>query len=178
MARRSPTGRFPALRQGQRRETLWFGIGEGIVTLAAANTAILTNSLNAAALALRPFTIIRTYIQWAMMSDQLAALEDQQVGLGCAVVSDQASAIGVTAVPTPFTDLSSDLWYVHRILTSRFVDTGTAVEVAPNPVHTLVESKAMRKVEDGQDVITVMENSSISAGSRSLIAGRSLIKLH
>jgi len=179
LARRSVGfGKFATRRQGPSRETLWFGTTEAIVTLAAANSAQLVTSLNAAALALRPFTVIRSYIQWSMMSDQLVALEDQQVGYGRAVVSDQASAIGVTAVPTPFTDLSSDLWFMHGILSSRFVDTGTAVEVAPNPVQVTLESKAMRKVEDGQDLITVMENSSISAGTRSLVAGRLLIKLH
>jgi len=178
MARRRATGRFPALRQGQRRESLWFSISEQIVTLAAANTAILAQQLNAAALAYLPFTVVRTHIFWSMMSDQVAAIEDQQVGLGLAVASDAAVAIGVTAVPTPFTDLDSDLWFVHEILTSRFVDTGTAVEVAPNPIFKEIDGKAMRKVEDGSNVIISMENSSVAAGSRSLIAGRMLVKLH
>jgi len=178
MARRSPTGRFPALRQGQRRETLWLGIGEGIDTLAAANTAVLARVLNAAGLAFRPFTIVRTRMFWSMMSDQVAAIEDQQVALGVAVVSNQAVAIGVTAIPTPFTDLFSDLWLLHEILTSRFVDTGTAVEVAPNPIFKEVDSKAMRKVNDGEEPVFVLENSSVSAGTRSLFAGRMLIKLH
>jgi len=178
LARRRPTGRFPALRQGQSRETLWLAIGESITTLAAANTAAMVNALNAAALALTPFTIIRTYIEWSMMSDQLAVIEDQQVALGQAVVSVQASAIGVTAVPTPFTDLGSDLFFLHQIMTSRFVDLGTAVEVGPTPIHRTVDSKAMRKVEDQQDVVMTLENSSVAAGSRNLTAGRLLVKLH
>jgi len=177
LARRRPTGRFPALRQGQSRETLWLAIGESITTLAAANTAAMVNALNAAALALTPFTIIRTYIEWSMMSDQLAAVEDQQVGLGEAVVSVQASAIGVTAVPTPFTDLGSDLFFLHQIMTSRFV-FASADGIAPTPVHRTVDSKAMRKVEDQQDVVLTLENSSVATGSRNLTAGRLLVKLH
>jgi len=37
-------------------------------------------------------------------SDQFVATEGYEIAIGMAVVSDQALAIGVTAVPTPFTD--------------------------------------------------------------------------
>ena len=30
------------------------------------------------------------------------------------MVSDQAVAVGVSAIPTPVTELSSDLWFVHQ----------------------------------------------------------------
>ncbi len=50
------------VRRGGRmvRETIWFGQTETQTVLAAANTAAILTSLNAAALALRPFTIIRS----------------------------------------------------------------------------------------------------------------------
>ncbi len=116
MARRRATGRFPALRQGQRRESVWIGISENLDTLSAANVAILSATLNATALALRPFTVVRTRIWMHALSDQTGAPEDYQVALGAAVVSEQASAIGVTAVPTPFTDVASDLWFYYEVI--------------------------------------------------------------
>ncbi len=178
MARRSPTGRFPALRQGRRRESLWIGIQEGLGTYSAANVVILLNSLNAAALALRPFTIVRTRMWMVAQSDQTGAAEDWQVALGAAVVSDQASAIGVTAVPTPFTDLSSDLWFLYEVLAGEFTFvSGVGFETASGRAKD-VDSKAMRKVEDGEDVIFVGEASSLSAGVKMTQGGRFLVKFH
>ena len=178
MARRRPTGRFPALRQGQRRESLWFSVGESQVTLAAANTAVLTNLLNAAALALTPFTIVRTILNWSMRSDQTAATESAETGLGVAVVSVQASAIGVTAVPTPFTDLGSDLWLLHQVIQSSFIFISGVGFNQPANTQRLVDSRAMRKVEEGQDVVFVLENSGVSDGTFNQLSGRMLIKLH
>ncbi len=44
----------------QVRESLWFNALELTTTLAAASTAVLVGTLSAAALALRPFTVVRT----------------------------------------------------------------------------------------------------------------------
>ena len=161
-----------------RRETLWFDITEGETTVASANTAVILNALGAAGLALRPFTVVRTYLNWHIRSDQIAAVEEYQAAIGCCVVSDQASAIGVTAVPTPFTDLSSDLWFVHGIMANQILFSSAIGIQANSGVSKDIDSKAMRKVEDGQDLITVTEASSISAGYVLIHGGRSLIKLH
>ena len=59
---------------GVRRQTLWLGLGMNSVTMTAAG-GTLTHSLNAAALALRPFTIVRTIIAYQLQSDQAAAIE-------------------------------------------------------------------------------------------------------
>ncbi len=83
----------------QVRETLWVGITESVTTLASANSAFLINSGNAALLALRPFTIVRTLGYFATRSDQTGASENYDAALGISVVSDQALAIGITAVP-------------------------------------------------------------------------------
>ncbi len=109
-----------AFRHGGRgsktRETVWFQVTETRTTSASANTATLVTTLNAAALAFRPFTVIRTHMTLFVSSDQTGAGENYDVGYGSCVVSDQAAAIGITAVPTPFTDLGSDLWFLHQIM--------------------------------------------------------------
>ncbi len=161
----------------QVRETLWapvaptvFGIGAGASVLAFTATA--------AEDALRPYTVVRTHLYLSLISDQLAATERQIVAIGMAVVSDQASAIGVTAVPTPITDLDSDAWYLHQFLineTSFFSAIG--FENGGNQT-VEVDSKAMRKVEDGFDNILVAEVAGASFGLEVIIAGRQLLKLH
>jgi len=112
-------GRFATRRQGPRRETAWLGINF-VATSAGTSAAVAVASLNAAALALRPFTIVRTYMHLGIQSDQVVTTEDQVAALGQVVVSDQALLIGVTALPTPITDLGSDLWFLHQWLTSSF----------------------------------------------------------
>ena len=60
---------------GARRLTTWIGFNpvqtDGLAV--AGGSAIF--SLNAAALALRPFTIVRTHFEFALRSDQAGAIE-------------------------------------------------------------------------------------------------------
>ena len=112
MARKFTRGR--GRLGGPCRETAWLFVDTVESTMAGAPTAVLANSLNASALALRPFTIVRTRGVFFVNSDQIVANESYGADRGYAVVSDQAAAIGVTAVPTPLTDMGSDLFFVYE----------------------------------------------------------------
>ena len=101
---------------GPVRETAWIAGAYAVNIIATATTATLVTSLNAAALAIRPFTVVRTRGLIGLRSDQAAASEEQAIGYGKAVVSDQAVAIGITAVPTPVTDSGSDYFHVYESL--------------------------------------------------------------
>ncbi len=161
------------LRRGvMRRETLWF-TGVFASTTLAASTAVLVSTLNAAALALRPFTVVRTRGVLMIESDQEAANERTRAAFGAAVVSDEASAIGVTAIPTPTTDDGSDLWFVYEAMPYSMLASNSS------PVFSRVDidSRAMRKVEDGQDVVTVVEQAA-AVGAILTNYVRILIKLH
>ncbi len=94
------------------------------------------------------------------------------------VVSDEAAAVGVTAVPTPMTSVESDLWYVHEqsFDTFRFGDQ-TGAQSNTGRLRE-IDSKAMRKVEEGQDVVLVLQNSAQSDGTISSIGGRMLVKVN
>ena len=161
-----------------RRETLWLEMAATSSTLPGATSASRILTLTAGALALRPFTIIRTVFNWHLQSDQFAVSELQQAAIGGAVVTEQASAIGITAIPTPFTDLDSDAWYFHSILTSQFLFATAIGFESPAGVWKDVESKGQRKVEGGFDVNVMIETSSVSVGSIVSMAGRFLVKLH
>ena len=161
-----------------RRENLWFFQPMAITTLAAANSAAIVTVLNAAALALRPFTVVRTRGIMHLRSDQSAASENYIASLGFAVVSEQAADIGITAVPTPETDRGSDLWFVFESLAGRFEVT-TDIGRVEQGIWRDVDSRAMRKVEDGQDLVQVVENSALSAAGSTMTTGfRQLVKLH
>jgi len=172
MARRFTRG----IQRGARRETSWFNVPFTSVTNNA--TATIVSSLSASGLARRPFTAIRTHVELLISSDQSIASESQLGAFGIAVVSDQAQAIGVTAVPTPVTDLESDLWFVHQVMLNRYqFHDATGVQATYGSKYT-VDSKAMRKVNDDQDIVMVVENSTVGSGQIVLMAGRMLIKEH
>ena len=158
----------------KRRETVWFGATVLANTLAS-GTPVFVAALNAAGLALRPFTIVRSRGWSYVVTDQEAADEVQSAAVGLAVVSDQASAIGVTALPTPVTDSASDLWFVYDWNASDF-RFGDATGFGKVGNFREIDSKAMRKVEDGQDVVQVVENTGTGADFRIFV--RMLVKLH
>ena len=161
------------------RETLWIAGSSLRTTVASANTAVLITALNAAALALRPFTVVRIRGRVGVRSDQVATGELQDVAYGQCVVSEQASAIGVTAVPTPANDDGSDLFFVYARLMAEFVQSsGVGFESSGLQDVQDIDSRAMRKVEEGQDLIEVIEASSISDGAIVRTYSRTLIKLH
>ena len=160
----------------RRRQSLWLAIAAVDTTLGAAATAVITNLSPATILALRPFTIVRTRGELFVRSDQSAATEDFVVSMGYSVVTDQAIAIGVTAVPTPRTDQSSDQYFVYETVCGQFSLVGTSV--VENFTSRTFDSKAMRKVEDGQDIAFVVEAGLIGFGAQVLTTARMLVKLH
>ena len=99
-------------RPGPKRSTVWLdvNIGEDIV---AASTITVLGVLNAAALAFRPFTIVRTRLAILYGTDQNSANESPRGAFGMIVVNDKAAALGVTAIPGPISRLDDD-WYVWQ----------------------------------------------------------------
>jgi len=157
-----------------KRLSVWVGFQPSFVTMTATG-GVLVGSLNAVALALRPFTIVRSRLELFMTSDQSANLETQIACFGCAVVSDQSVAAGVGSLPTPFSDIASDLWFVHKLL---FGEESPVSGGPLGPTHSTIDSKAMRKVNNDQDMIIVAEFATGSAGVILGMGGRFLIKLH
>jgi len=166
-------GGFSRAVRSSRRLTAWAQSDWQTGTMSAEGGLVLA-SLNAAALLLRPFTIIRSHYELQITSDQGAAPESQLGAFGVCVVSQQASAIGVTAIPTPVTDGGSDLFLVHQYYAG-FGDTSVSDRAA---TRITIDSKAMRKVNEDQDMVLVSEFDSQGEGQIIEVAGRFLIKLH
>ena len=117
MARRFTRGRGHL--GSSRRESQWFQISPNVDT-AAGGAAVLVGTFNAAALELRPFTIVRTYLEIEFGSDQSIAGEAQIGAIGMCVVNDQATAAGIASLPAPVSVIGSDLWFVHRSMLTTF----------------------------------------------------------
>ncbi len=163
------------LRGGVKvRETKWVPIAPTFTSLAA-NTPVIFTGFAASQLSLRPFTIIRVRGFIVVATDQAIAFENFQATLGMAVVSEQALAIGVTAVPTPEADRDSDLFFVFEE-GAGVVAAITSTGIAGNSHARPFDSKGMRKVEEGQDIAITEENTA-GGGVTMFKSGRLLMKL-
>jgi len=158
------------------RQAVWLGIDIDPVTIAAGAT-VLVATLNAAALALRPFTVVRTraMINWG--SDQAAASEAPLGALGLIVVSDQAAAAGSGSVPSPVGNTDAP-FFVWEPLISTFLFGDLTGFIEPSGYNLVVDSKAMRKVGVNEDVAIQVGNTSSAEGAIAVMIGRMLVKLH
>jgi len=176
MANRFGMRRSPVAVRGVRRKTAWFQFQPVTNTLTVTGGTIQF-VLNAAALALRPFTVVRSHFELFLQSDQGGLTEFQVAGFGIAVVSDEASAVGPTAVPTPISEMGSDLWFVHQVLYNSLLVI-TAASGVNRGTRYSIDSRAARKVGIGQDIVVVSEFSGTSTGGLKITAGgRMLVKL-
>ena len=87
-------------------------------------------------------------------------------------------AVGISAVPTPV-DQDSSSWIHFDGAAQQFL-LGTAVGLVPNmiPHRYVIDSKSMRKVEEGQDLIEVIQMGASSQGVQVITYTKALIKLH
>ncbi len=173
MARRVSRARF--VRPAPKTK-IWIGVGVDEITLVT-NTIQLLTVLNAAALALRPFTILRTRLEINLRTDQSAAAEGLTGAYGEIVVKESASGIGVTALPAPLTDIDAD-FFVWQGMTAPFELNGTGISSSWQPgFRYTVDSKAMRKIGTTDDIVTMSEIRAQGGGLLN-VEGRRLIQLH
>ena len=166
-------GRRSVGRAGPARKTEWLAsVNVTARTALPAGTFIFDQSLSALELAKRPFTITRTIGSVWVVSDQVAAFETPFGALGMLVVSDKASATGATAVPDPITQEASDSWFMYKSWVAE-ADVLRGQEVYMFDF----DSRAQRKVQDGEDIAVVISNASAADGARYIIKFRMLIKL-
>ena len=157
------------------RLTEWFGtiFGTDATTLPA-STGLLALVMTAAELAKRPFTITRTVGLLSVQSDQNAAPEFPFGALGGLVVSEKAIATGFTAVPDPVTESDSDLWFLYQ----SFSAEGSASTNVGRPLMQFpLDSRAQRKVQDGEEFAFVIANASAADGLNFFLNLRILVKL-
>ena len=158
------------------RSMVWLNAGIALSTVTA-GTATLLSVMNAAALALRPFTVVRNRIMIWVQSDQTGTTEFVQGAFGQIVVKETASSIGATAVPSPLAETDAE-WIVFQPFMNlfEFVSGVGVFEHGGQGSSYTIDSKAMRKVGIDEDLVTVCENR--LTGYDIAIEGRTLIKLH
>jgi len=146
------------------RTKMWIGTGTLSTTLVGSSSQLL-GSLNAAALALRPFTILRTRMGLWFESDQ-AAVSERPIGFySKQVVSDQQIAAGITSLPDPLNEPDAD-YFESQALSASFIFLSSIGFHPQSQTYYEQDVKAMRKVGPNQDIasVSVLSTASETAG--------------
>ncbi len=160
-------------RGGLRRSTEWAATTPETAWQAlAAATAILDSTFTPT----EPQTVIRVRGMLGIESDNQAVSEEPFGAFGVCVVSDQANAIGITAIPTPYTDPESDLWLLHQFWNAP-VSFASAVGIWTMGKDYVLDSKAMRRMSSDQTLAFVIENGAAGHGAIYRLDVRVLLKL-
>ena len=109
----------------------------------------------------------------SIYSDQAGAVEHVSGAFGVMVVSEKAVTTGATAVPDPVTEVSSDEWFVYQ----GFVGPSSTNLTNVGVMNYAIDSRAQRKVQDGEDFVSVIANANGVDGLRFTLSMRFLVKL-
>jgi len=166
--------RFSSVRRGKSsRRSDWISLPPLTAYEAVAGA---TSVIEGALITTVPITIVRIVGVMSVQSDQAAASERPFGAVGAAVVSDQAAGIGVTAVPTPYTNADSDLWMQHQFWAAPVAEAGTGASLANISDRVDLSSKAMRKLTPDEQLLFVVENGSATHGMEFILDVRVLYK--
>ena len=155
-----PRSRSRGIGHGSRRKTAWqIGpFGQANVTAAG----VLLFATGAQAL-VDGATIVRTRgeLSVALGPSTTALAGFDRIGFGMCIVSENAFGIGVTAVPTPITDIAWDGWLFHDLMSIFTIQDSETWSNSGSPFKRVeIDSKAMRKIKNTDVLIGVMEFSS------------------
>ncbi len=172
-------GRVGFAPRAVRRKTDWIASADiTALTNLIGGGVVIDQSLTGAQVALiAPFTIIRTVGYVGIRSDQAGATETPFGAIGAMVVKETARAAGVASVPTPINEEGDDGWFLYQGIASDFLfASGVGFSNSGMKIFQF-DSKAQRKVADGDAIIWTAENASAD-GFDYLLKFRMLVKLH
>ena len=98
--------------------------------------------------------------------------------VGLCVVTDDAFAVGITALPSSITDMSDDVWMYHRFFSLHAGAVSATAALARIHESWEVDSKAMRKIPQGKTLAMVLEVTEIGTADATIaFDSRVLLKL-
>ena len=161
-----------------RRQTEWIAATVNFTDFTAAQSRNLITFSQAALVDLVPFTIIRL-VGLLTVAFDTNFITNQTIGgaVGMQVVNESARAVGVSAMATPFSDASDDVWFYHQFF-SGIIDDRADSDILVSANQFVINSKAQRKVVDGQAIAFTAEGAGEPDGFDIAIGLRILCKLH
>ncbi len=142
---------FSTQGRGSRRVVDWgFGVADANSIVSATGKLLWGTSISNSG---QKITIVRTRGIATLTLLSGAAIGDGYHGAhGICLVTEDALAVGVTALPDPFADSNSDVWLWHSFFDVRLVTATIADGANAMSVRSVIEidSKAMRKNFDSE----------------------------
>jgi len=156
MANRVVVHRGRAAR-GDKRRTQWSGLADQAFIAVASAGATLISSISFEA----PGTIVRARGRISLFLQVFTGDLSVVGAFGVGLVSAEAAAIGITAIPHPFRDADAGLWMVHQTWAESFQTEGASPATQFLASWSFeIDSKAMRKVEPNTQMVFVAESQS------------------
>ena len=150
MARR----RFPARVSGHARLNQWIGPPEQDFVGVSSGGSTLVSSLTVA----EATTIVRTRGMVSVQPGSFAADLNVVGAFGIGIVSDEAFGIGITAIPTPYSDGDWPGWLMWESFAFH-LDAQSAIGFEmPASLQIMVDSKGMRKVGNSESLVFIAES--------------------
>ena len=136
-----------------KRLSQWSQLADqGFVAVASAGSTLVSSTSFE-----EPGTIVRARGQISIRPASNVADVDIVGAFGIGLVSAEALAIGITAVPTPHSDVDWGGWMVWQSFALAF-ESITQAGVLQNSWSFEIDSKAMRKVETSSAMVFVAES--------------------
>ena len=147
-------------RRGGRPNRGWSGLIEATYTTVAANSAVLLFTFTPSNPGI-DLVILRTVGVVSVALDQSTSNENQLGGFGLIAVSDDAVAIGITAIPDPVSDIDHDGWFIYQAFSQQ---SGVSGSFMPSREYQF-DSKAKRILPgEGITLAGVCANAHASQG--------------
>ncbi len=135
------------------RLTTWLGPADaGYVNVASGGKSLLASSSFE-----EPNTVIRTRGVVSVGPQSFGVDVEIKGAYGVAIVSTDALAVGITAIPGPFSDSDWGGWLVWRSFAFIFEFGDSTGRMFAN-VNMEIDSKAMRKVESNESLVVIAES--------------------
>jgi len=170
-------GSFQA-RPRSRRRTGWEegpGIQTPVTTSSSESTVLGAGQL----FAVDGHTIVRLRGFVELNLHTVAAIGDGFAGaMAIGIVTQAAFAVGISAVPTPITEIEWEGWMWHQFF-SVHAHSVTGGESNKGPVQVFeIDSKAMRKIGSDEVIYAVYEGTEVGTSAMVITLGtRMLLKL-
>ena len=151
------SSRFRQRSGVSRRLTAWsVGPVSPVIDIAAAGANLF--SANSQAI-VDGLTIVRLRGEYTFSLRTVTTIGDgwESAAVGVCIVSENAAAVGVTAVPSPLADVGWDGWLFHRLHGAITGLNVTEVQSTFNSFRIEMDSRAMRKQKQTDVLIGVVE---------------------
>jgi len=171
--------RFPRTRGSSRRRTGW-DAGPALARSVVSSAGVTLWPTGAAA-AQDGLTIVRIRGEFAINLTVVTSAGDgfASAAIGLCVVTGDAFAAGITAIPTPLADISWDGWMFHQLIAHLTARQTAPLNVAFSALRIPIDTKAMRKIRDTDVLVGVLEMGTEVGNASAQVSGvtRALVKL-